>query len=187
MKIRRGFVSNSSSSSFIVAFPRKPVDVEDLKEMMFGKQEWHYSSIGEDDVPTLLIARKVFDRMGEPATSEEVFESIRGGWFDSYLIPESYPGYASYYNDPEYKAIDNRLLGVPKEKQRVLRLDMQREIWGKYIEINDKRAKNIADAFCGVSKDNYIVVLRFSDNDGEAVEEHTDIFRRLEHIRTSYH
>ena len=36
MKIRNGFVSNSSSSSFIVAFHHKPTSLEDLKLMMFG-------------------------------------------------------------------------------------------------------------------------------------------------------
>jgi hypothetical protein len=34
MKIRKGFVSNSSSTSFVVAFPHKPVDKEDLAYMM---------------------------------------------------------------------------------------------------------------------------------------------------------
>lgn len=35
MKIRNGFVSNSSSSSFIVAFPKKPKSQADVLEMMF--------------------------------------------------------------------------------------------------------------------------------------------------------
>ena len=35
MKIRSGFVSNSSSSSFIVAFPKKPKSKNELSEMMF--------------------------------------------------------------------------------------------------------------------------------------------------------
>ena len=36
MKIRSGFVSNSSSSSFIVAFPRKPRNVDEMRTMVFG-------------------------------------------------------------------------------------------------------------------------------------------------------
>jgi hypothetical protein len=36
MKTRNGFVSNSSSSSFIVAFPRKPQAVGELSHMLFG-------------------------------------------------------------------------------------------------------------------------------------------------------
>ncbi|UQJ95155.1 hypothetical protein IANJMKHF_00249 [Klebsiella phage CPRSA] len=34
MKIRSGFVSNSSSSSFIVRFPKDPTDINNLREMM---------------------------------------------------------------------------------------------------------------------------------------------------------
>ncbi len=39
MKIRNGFVSNSSSSSFVVAFPHKPKSAEDVHEMMFNGKE----------------------------------------------------------------------------------------------------------------------------------------------------
>ena len=38
MKIRNGFVSNSSSSSFIVAFPEKPKSAEHVRKMMFGDE-----------------------------------------------------------------------------------------------------------------------------------------------------
>ncbi len=39
MKIRNGFVSNSSSSSFVVAFPKKPKSAEDVHKMMFDGKE----------------------------------------------------------------------------------------------------------------------------------------------------
>ena len=176
MQVRCGFVSNSSSSSFVVAFPHKPESVGDLKETMFGKQEWHYDWISEEDVPTLPIVEKVFAKVAKEATSEEVFESIRGGWFEDGYYNQ--PGHADYRDDPEYKAIG---------RDDPNRLEKQQVIWDKYAEVNDGRAKDIAEAFCDVFKGNYIVVMEFSDNAGEEVEEHTNIFSRLEHIRTSYH
>lgn len=36
MKIRNGFVSNSSSSSFILAFPHEPVSANEIKELLFN-------------------------------------------------------------------------------------------------------------------------------------------------------
>ncbi|KKK77527.1 hypothetical protein LCGC14_2852710, partial [marine sediment metagenome] len=39
MKIRQGFISNSSSSSFIVAFPKIPKNQNELQTMLFGDKE----------------------------------------------------------------------------------------------------------------------------------------------------
>jgi len=39
MKVRSGFVSNSSSSSFVVAFPKKPKSFDDVYELMFNSEE----------------------------------------------------------------------------------------------------------------------------------------------------
>lgn len=39
MKIRDGFVSNSSSSSFIVAFPYAPKSKDDVKSILFGEDD----------------------------------------------------------------------------------------------------------------------------------------------------
>jgi hypothetical protein len=39
MKIRTGFVANSSSSSFLVRFPEWPKDCEVIKKLLFGDEE----------------------------------------------------------------------------------------------------------------------------------------------------
>ncbi len=66
MKIRNGFVSNSSSSSFIVAIPKKVKTVEQLKEIMFPGQKF-ISHPYEDGVSitTKKIAETVFKDMEE--------------------------------------------------------------------------------------------------------------------------
>jgi hypothetical protein len=179
VKIRTGFVSNSSSSSFIVAFPHKPKDVEDVKKMLFGKNEWHYAGFlgdTEGEVPVFPITEKVFHRIKKEATREDSIDSIANGYFDGYM--NILPGHADYYDDPEYKSLE-----CDKKEETLKRM----AIYEKYNKINRKRAEDIVDAFMEVNKNKFIVVMSFSDMDGESIEEHTGIFNRLQHIQTSYH
>ena len=179
MKIRTGFVSNSSSSSFVVAFPHNPKSVADLKQMMFGKQEWHYAGIygsKNSDVSTQQIAESVFADIKRKATKKQVYESIRNGWFKPYIIPEMFPGH--HMSETSHLSFQNE--DERKEIQR---------IWKEDEEINDKRANAIADGFVRAYDDKYIVVLSYCDEEGgwQSILEHSDIFYRLNHIITSYH
>ena len=62
MKIRSGFVSNSSSSSFVVIFPKIPKNQEDVKNMLFKEGEKTYSSAYDDDCwPVDQVAQTVWD------------------------------------------------------------------------------------------------------------------------------
>jgi len=180
MKIRTGFVSNSSSSSFVIDFPHKPKDAEDVKKMLFGKQEWYYADIyageGITDVPTLGISEKVFSEINKEATDQELFDSLHDGWFEDFY--HVYPGQIDCYEDPAYRALDYK---DPNDRKKI------DEISEEYEKENTKRVKDIVKAFQNMNKGAYIVVMSFSDNDGEALEEHSGIFERLPHIKTSYH
>jgi len=70
MKVRNGFVSNSSSSSFIVAWNKKPESVEEVKNILFGDAKTHYMydyTIG----PTHIVLEHggVFDKLFNLRTS----------------------------------------------------------------------------------------------------------------------
>lgn len=52
MKTRIGFVSNSSSSSFVVAWPKKPKTVEQMNEMLFGDLKQYANPYAWEGVPS---------------------------------------------------------------------------------------------------------------------------------------
>lgn len=112
MKTRSGFVSNSSSSSFIVAFPNDNTsNAEELRYMLFGDAH----RVDDDTVygeercfDTIDIAEIVLEDMYRGSkTLDEVFESFRYYLSDSdkdeiKSMIENNPGselYVFYYSD----------------------------------------------------------------------------------------
>ena len=75
MKIRNGFVSNSSSSSFIVIWDKKPESVEEVQKILFGDSE-HHNSYGVP-IKTEVLARTIFHDTNE-ASLEEIEHEQRG-------------------------------------------------------------------------------------------------------------
>ena len=76
MKKRLGFVSNSSSSSFIVGFDKKPENVDELQKMMFGEKE--HITIYDYTALASSIADHVFNEIETNGliTAEELKEQI---------------------------------------------------------------------------------------------------------------
>lgn len=68
MKIRSGFVSNSSSSSFIVAFPKKPATQDDVLKEMFPR----------DPMGTVPDPFSNGPGLSHTAIAEQVFSDIQG-------------------------------------------------------------------------------------------------------------
>ena len=189
MKIRTGFVSNSSSSSFVIALPHKPKDQHDLQHMMFGTQNVHYidscyaEEPGKNEIETYRIAESVFNKIKRKATKNEIIESIRDGSFDSYIEETICPGNYDIREDPEWEKLHKLKQDDPQYFKRMNKL------YKKIYDINDQRATNIYKFFTSNNKGKYFVVMNFCDNNSsfEGALEHTNIFSRLEYIQTSYH
>jgi len=86
MKIRGGFVSNSSSSSFIVMFKKTPQSAEELRVALFGGNE---NVIYPEDsrmlvggglefYPSAVVAEIIFEDMQEigPASDDELLAEL---------------------------------------------------------------------------------------------------------------
>jgi hypothetical protein len=194
MKIRSGFVSNSSSSSFIVGIPKKlPATPESMAKLMFGTtKEVDYYDHKRDAVD---IAKRVLDDIqngnAKKLTKKRAMKALQSGY---------YPG------SPDFWSRKDRL----SEKIR----DSYREATGKEpcdptadasvkkqyyaaTELERKEDQRIADvaatafisAFWPNIKKAKATAYEFSygDESGDGALEHGEIFRNFPHVRISKH
>lgn len=116
MKIRNGFVSNSSSSSFILAFDHKPESESDLANMIFGEEyNPDYRHIYLDETWTITnrqIVSKIYADItnGQPErynVGNDLVDIVRGGY-----IPYKYDVDESDIDDGENLRYDRDFSGM---------------------------------------------------------------------------
>lgn len=170
MKIRMGFVTNSSSSSFIVAFDKVPNNWEEVLEMLFGSDKETVEEYGLS-METKEVAQRVFDDISKqtPNNLKELKETFHG--FDD--------GIEKYKN---YKKLEKQLWGSPTSEERHKIYDELKVLLDEFEEIHFKK-------FLDKNKDKQLYSFSYSDNDGTqgTLMEHAGIFDNLPHVRISRH
>lgn len=199
MKIRNGFVSNSSSSSFVVAFDKKPKEHE-LLDILFPLDKhkrregvnspWGCESEGVDVYSaTTIIWEQLKDQ--KPLTKKQILEEIQSGWFDGH--PDSSdrfrPEYeiAHEYEEKTGKSIYDKDADPAWKKKYD---EAWKTAWDAYKKDVDVAAKVLLDRVWEKDfKGKKCFRFSFSDNDGHvfSVLEHGTTFRNCPHIRISHH
>ena len=163
MKIRNGFVSNSSSSSFIVSFDKVPQNPNELCSLLFpdGRKEYH-SPYNDDWWSVEQVTSIVWeDLVGQVClTKKDIADEFRGGHFSGY---------------PKFPAVNWN------NKKR------SQEVWDKYQkEVKEICAKKAEEFLASCSGK----VFRFVYNDdtslGSAME-HGNLFAHINHRSISNH
>lgn len=157
MKTRTCFVSNSSSSSFIVFFKDTPQSVEELQTLLFDdeKELKVFSSI--PSFPTSQIAETVFkDMENGKAKKEDVLRSFERNYLSNFALRNIDEGYVE-------------------------------EDWDKAEKEASREAEKYYEKMTYLHGDNIYLFNYCDDTDYQAVLEHGDIFYNLYNIQISHH
>jgi len=212
MKIRNGFVSNSSSSSFIVVLDKNPMEIDavELRKLLFGDatnlNTYDYTDSTTLLAETILADLQLEHKRGKRAendyyygvksvqgkmSKEDLAENIACGYFDGH---PDFSGNNYYYNTEDHKLEEEaRKQGVeepyrdPKWSELI-----QKACKKRYVEeekMTNEAAAKVADPFWEEHKDKYIYLLEYSDNEGSlgCTLEHGGVFDFIPHIRISHH
>ena len=175
MKTRTGFVSNSSSSSFIVNFTRDPLDIENLKEMMGD-----CAAVGWNGyvIPTEKVVEQVHKdilREHEERQSGEQSEplpfSVGDSWDFTYEMRDKL-----MMLHPLCDAPDDDTVEVAKRLEIEHRIMLWEIVNGRTFE-------------SWVEENKYRYELTYSDECGDyqCTLEHGDIFRNIEDVSVISH
>lgn len=169
MKIRSGFVSNSSSSSFILIFDKLPESEEELMQVLNFEETPSPLQIGPLQIGGFAperYAERIFgdiQEAGEP-DEEEIVELLGN---DLYLD----------IKDLYHKAWD--------EKDEAKREELHEAADARWEELKAEKFEEFQKKYTG----KIIRIVGYSDNEGsfDASLEHDDLFANIEHIYINQH
>jgi len=177
MKIRKKFVSNSSSSSFILCFDKKPESALELKEILFKEEDYFYDPFYEPDASylsdrtekytTLEVAETIFKdiKNQKPLTKTALREEISNGTPYVDDVPVTSPCMEDF-----------------KDKNGKVAWEAYDRAWVSYYT-------QIGNHVWDLKGDKKSFVVEYSDNESqyESALEHGDTFENIEHYIISKH
>jgi hypothetical protein len=171
MKTRTGFVSNSSSTSFLVGFEKVPETAEELEKLLYGE-----SGIVEgyrNSYTTKALASYVFDDMirQTPLTLGQLGQAVLEEFEDRGIVSEG-------------SDVSNYLIDNPNDP-------FNNVDWVAFGAARAKYIKNLVQECLGSSNYSTLIWYNFTFCDElggvESVLEHSETFERLPHLAMNRH
>lgn len=186
MKMRSGFVSNSSSSSFVVRFDEKPGSVEELKKILFGDATYYANPYGDGGFTTEEVAGTVWNDLKDqkPMELEQVAAEFND-YSDGTLVLTPPPERPEFPYDAIYEKYGNKMnyqamRDTPEGKAHEV---AEAEYDIAYAKWSAESAQKIMEGGGQFFKFNY------ADENGEyfSALEHGNLFDNLKFLRFSHH
>jgi hypothetical protein len=171
MKVRTGFVSNSSSSSFVVVFPKIHANKKELRKMLFGNDEYYSAPYGDETYSVNKVTNTVWDDMKKQCPNDVVSIMSEMEGYSTYDDPKAPAHPYDVYDHNDFTAEDwTKLCDEHHKAEEKYRLEKIRKLMNKH-------------------KNEFIYTFQYSDNDGNyfSALEHGYLFDNLKHIKISHH
>jgi len=168
MKIKLSFVTNSSSSAFIVAFPKRIKYFEDIIDYIYPEEK---AEVVFNDA----VKQKPFKANPKgKCIREQVFATLESGYLDAS------PSYSK-----EIDAFRENNCLTHNETYSKFYDDFEKS----YIKKCHKVLNPTITNFLKKTEGQYIYFFEYGDEDGQFMSEmeHGNTFRRLKHLRVSKH
>lgn len=177
MKIRGGFVSNSSSSSFIIAVPRNVISLSQFHDYVFKGN-------------TTYVNPYVYDSKDIACWDSDVVSTIV--WrdikkqYDGKTVDELIEVYASGYSDESVEA--EKEIATKYGAKDIYDINGY-DKWHEVAILLEKKVANVIASFVKDNPDCYFCIVEYSDNDGQlfSAMEHGDLFVNIPHLKVSHH